>query len=80
MRIDVEQAGDNLRVYARSQIKEALLNPEIIYNQKQEYCPIYIKGDVAVPYDDGIVPTVYTAGTFTRKIEITPDNTPRGVT
>lgn len=79
MNISTEQAGEALRDYARDKIKETVMEPEIIYNGKDDYCPIYIKGDVAVPYDDGIVPTTYRADTFTKKIQVSPDTTTRGV-
>lgn len=69
LNLNANQAGDNIREYARENIQKAVEDPDRIYHEKKEYCPVYIREEVAVPYDEGTVPTVYTAQTFNRKIE-----------
>lgn len=63
------QVGDNVRDYARRQIEKAVEDPEQVYDEKEGFCPVYIRKEVAVPCDEGTVPTVYAAQTFNKKIE-----------
>lgn len=67
--IPVGMAGESVREYAERQIRDAAHWPEVTYKGKEDMPPVYIKGDVAVPVDRTIAPTVYEARTFRRKID-----------
>lgn len=65
-------ASKELREYAAEEMRKAVIEPEYMYRSEGEKDPIAIRNGCAVPItidnNERVVPTVYRAETFKRKI------------
>lgn len=68
-----EMVGDSIRASARKKIINAVLDPQIIYNEEEDKggCPIHIRGEIAIPVRPAeeapskvVVPTTYPRDTY----------------
>lgn len=66
------QATESVVRFTKEQILLAVVDPDIIYHNKEKGSPIHIRNGCAIPVkDDGerYVPTSYNSRTFLKKIK-----------
>lgn len=77
LNIEYGQAGGNVVEYAKEQIKEAVNNPDNIFNKEKGSPPVHIRNGAAVVVkeEDGekVIPTVYNEQTFLNKMDSSRD-------
>lgn len=73
--VDPGQANMAMRKRAEDAIRKTVLEPDTVHVSSGETKPIHMRGDVAVPVDEGeagiedaTIPTTYHADTFRSKI------------
>lgn len=71
--IDPDMAGSQVKEFAKSQIKETIREPDIVYQKDDTESPIHIRNGAAVPVreEDGkkVAPTVYNWQTYLEKMD-----------
>lgn len=69
LEVPPEIAGETVREYSRKRLIEVKEECDFKFHQEKDMCPIYVKGEVAIPVDDGVIITTLYSEPFWGRYE-----------